>query len=618
MTAQLTPIPFYRDFDNQGNPLSFGSVYTYLAGTSTLTATYLDSTQTTPNTNPVQLNARGEAQIWLVPGQTYKFAVFDQYGNQIRIVDQIYSVGVTQAIIGQLLYPQTAAELAAGVTPVNYAYPPGNVLRYGALGDGVTDDTVAIQNALKSNPVVYFYNTGNSYIISSTLAPTVEQVLYGFGSTAGSSPSIQAAAGMNAPMIKWTTAGAMRGLNIIGTATSGTPLQYAVYISGTNNVTLQSCFFSGAYDLVHIDGTSFYTSIFDCEFYAAYHAQFYVTSVSASGVDMILRGCRFLQGSATATYCIYMTGLGSLIWSDVQCSGAVSSNGVIVLDQPASLFGGAQFTNCVFENANTTTGSAVKVIGGASAIWSELRFVNSFLNGQSYIGLDVTYSENLALTNCDLSSTNALGAFYSQVGSNKDWVASDCRLDGSSGVSPIQCAATATVSGTLTNCWWNGTAAVVNYANNASGVGYVNAFAINAPNAALPISLASDATLPGIRFTSTAWFSYTPTFTPFTGAFTTASAQGWYVRVNKTIHWYANCTITTVGTGAGGVNIGLPATAQSGPPVLGTGQEIAVTGKQVCGFSASGGSSIAVNFYDHSNPIAAGANILIGGTYNVV
>lgn len=41
----------------------------------------------------------------------------------------------------------TAAERAAGVTPTNYAYPPLNVLRYGATGDGVTDDRAAIKSA---------------------------------------------------------------------------------------------------------------------------------------------------------------------------------------------------------------------------------------------------------------------------------------------------------------------------------------------------------------------------------------------------------------------------------------------------------------------------------------
>jgi hypothetical protein len=41
----------------------------------------------------------------------------------------------------------TAAESAAGVTPKNYAYPPLNVLRYGAMGDGATDDGPAIRSA---------------------------------------------------------------------------------------------------------------------------------------------------------------------------------------------------------------------------------------------------------------------------------------------------------------------------------------------------------------------------------------------------------------------------------------------------------------------------------------
>ncbi len=45
-------------------------------------------------------------------------------------------------------YPRAIAEVAAGVVPLVYSYPPGNVLRYGARGDGTTDDTVAIANAL--------------------------------------------------------------------------------------------------------------------------------------------------------------------------------------------------------------------------------------------------------------------------------------------------------------------------------------------------------------------------------------------------------------------------------------------------------------------------------------
>lgn len=45
-------------------------------------------------------------------------------------------------------YPRTAAEISAGIATANLAFPPGNVLRYGATGDGSTDDTTAVINAL--------------------------------------------------------------------------------------------------------------------------------------------------------------------------------------------------------------------------------------------------------------------------------------------------------------------------------------------------------------------------------------------------------------------------------------------------------------------------------------
>src|SRR6185437_17041416 len=83
MTTQLAPTPIFKAFDNAGLPLAFGFLYTYQAGTTTPQATYTDSTGNTPNPNPIQLNARGEAQIWLNPLQNYKFLLTDLLGNQI-------------------------------------------------------------------------------------------------------------------------------------------------------------------------------------------------------------------------------------------------------------------------------------------------------------------------------------------------------------------------------------------------------------------------------------------------------------------------------------------------------------------------------------------------------
>lgn len=64
---------------------------------------------------------------------------------------------------------RTAAEIAASVTPVNYAYAELNVLRYGADPTGTNDSTTAIQNAL--NVAQKSHNTvvipAGIYLVSS-------------------------------------------------------------------------------------------------------------------------------------------------------------------------------------------------------------------------------------------------------------------------------------------------------------------------------------------------------------------------------------------------------------------------------------------------------------------
>lgn len=73
--VNITPTPVQRFVDTNGNALAGGKLFTYQAGTSTKVATYTDSTGNTPNTNPIVLNQRGEASIWLLPTQSYKFVL---------------------------------------------------------------------------------------------------------------------------------------------------------------------------------------------------------------------------------------------------------------------------------------------------------------------------------------------------------------------------------------------------------------------------------------------------------------------------------------------------------------------------------------------------------------
>lgn len=45
-------------------------------------------------------------------------------------------------------FQRTQGEIAASVVPVDYAYPVGNIRRYGAVCNGTTDDSAAVRKAL--------------------------------------------------------------------------------------------------------------------------------------------------------------------------------------------------------------------------------------------------------------------------------------------------------------------------------------------------------------------------------------------------------------------------------------------------------------------------------------
>ena len=90
----LTPTPKQQFLDANGNPLSGGKVYTYAAGTTTPLATYTDQGGSTPNTNPVILDSRGEAAIWLGTA-AYKFKLTTSAEAEIWTVDSIAGATIT-------------------------------------------------------------------------------------------------------------------------------------------------------------------------------------------------------------------------------------------------------------------------------------------------------------------------------------------------------------------------------------------------------------------------------------------------------------------------------------------------------------------------------------------
>jgi hypothetical protein len=79
--------------------------------------------------------------------------------------------------------PLTAFETAAGVRSVDASYVPGDVRRYGALGDGRTDDAPAWRTALATGHTIRGGGAGNIYRVESALRITRSTVVELEGAT---------------------------------------------------------------------------------------------------------------------------------------------------------------------------------------------------------------------------------------------------------------------------------------------------------------------------------------------------------------------------------------------------------------------------------------------------
>lgn len=79
-------------FDNNGDPLTGGKLYTYQAGTTTPLATYTSSSGGTAHANPIVLDAAGRVpggEIWLDYTKKYKFVLQTSTGVTIATYDNV-------------------------------------------------------------------------------------------------------------------------------------------------------------------------------------------------------------------------------------------------------------------------------------------------------------------------------------------------------------------------------------------------------------------------------------------------------------------------------------------------------------------------------------------------
>lgn len=176
--AKLFTLPRPTLLTNAGALIPGAKASFFVAGTSTPASVYTDYLLGTAHSNPVEADGFGRfPAIYYNPDVDYKVTVTD--ASDVEIYTQDYAttalaVSDIDGIAGEALWPRTAEEISASITPSNYGYPPGDVKRYGAVGDGANDDSQAILEAMTvahSTGRGTIYLSKGEYVISSTVSP---------------------------------------------------------------------------------------------------------------------------------------------------------------------------------------------------------------------------------------------------------------------------------------------------------------------------------------------------------------------------------------------------------------------------------------------------------------
>jgi hypothetical protein len=185
----------------------------------------VDSTATTTNTNPITLNGRGEASIWIPPNVAFKFVEFDSYGNLIKTTDQV--------TVAQLLTlwggtdSGSASAYVLTFTASFSAYANGTVIYWVPANSNTGAATLNV-NGLGAIPILN--PTGGVLGANQIQAGLIQQVIFYNGTF-----YLQSLNSFSGATIG--TFGAETGLTAAATTDLGSATAHVVAIGGTTTIT---------------------------------------------------------------------------------------------------------------------------------------------------------------------------------------------------------------------------------------------------------------------------------------------------------------------------------------------------------------------------------------------
>jgi hypothetical protein len=232
MSGSLIPNAKQQFLDANGNPLAGGFVYYYIPSTTTFKNTYQNAALTILNTNPIILDSAGECIAYGVG--SFRQIVTDVNGNLIW--DQPTISIVTNDASNVIYTPPFTNSVAETVTAK--LSESVSVKDFGAKGDGTTNDTVAIQNALNASLNILF--PAGTYLVSALTAQGGQKIsAYGAILRASTTTGKVLTCPTNSGGLQTTEFTEISGLQIQGYSSTITAGSAGIYTTGNNNFILR-------------------------------------------------------------------------------------------------------------------------------------------------------------------------------------------------------------------------------------------------------------------------------------------------------------------------------------------------------------------------------------------
>ena len=197
MTVNLSPFanPGAQFFDDNGDPLSGGKIFTYAAGTTTPKTTYTDYTGGTAHANPIILDAAGRppSEVWLTYGDAYKFILKDSLDTLVGTFDHIDGIPPININLVRLYgstsgYIDLVAPAVAGANTVTFPAATGTV----ALTSSPTFTGTTTVATLTASENITGAKTVSGRLLSASQTVSVDGYLYmgGTGQITGTTLTI--------------------------------------------------------------------------------------------------------------------------------------------------------------------------------------------------------------------------------------------------------------------------------------------------------------------------------------------------------------------------------------------------------------------------------------------